>query len=119
MYNRHADPPAARAHWRSRYAASKAAATPRWVREDREQRARMRAIDAEMRERRARGENVVRDHIVPIRSSLVCGLNCPDNIRMVAFEVNARKSNHMWPGSPLEPGVLPLPDPGPHQLSLV
>lgn len=107
-----------RARWRSVYAARKATATPRWVREDPEQRARMRALDREMRERRTRGENVVRDHIVPISSPLVCGLNCPDNIRIITFEANSAKSNHMWPGSPLEPAPLPLPEPEPQQLRI-
>lgn len=38
------------------------------------------------------------DHIVPLRHPLVCGLNCPDNIRIVPFLENNKKGNDFEPG---------------------
>lgn len=38
------------------------------------------------------------DHIVPLRSELVCGLNCPANIRIVTYAENNAKGNDFTPG---------------------
>jgi len=43
---------------------------------------------------------LVVDHIVPINSTLVCGLNVQDNLRCITNELNIRKSNKYWPDMP-------------------
>jgi len=40
------------------------------------------------------------DHIVPIRSKIVCGLHCPANLEAVPAAVNVRKKNLFWPDMP-------------------
>ena len=64
------------------------------------------ALIAEVYRRRQEGEDVELDHIVPLRSPIVCGLHCPDNLQIVPAETNRAKSNHMWPGHPNEPRQL-------------
>lgn len=40
------------------------------------------------------------DHIVPIRSDLVCGLHCIDNFQLLTRSENASKGNRYWPDMP-------------------
>jgi hypothetical protein len=40
------------------------------------------------------------DHIVPLKSALVCGLHTHTNIQVVPFSENARKRNRLWPDMP-------------------
>lgn len=40
------------------------------------------------------------DHIVPIKSDIVCGLHCIDNFQLMTREDNARKGNRFWPDMP-------------------
>lgn len=40
------------------------------------------------------------DHIVPLRSPIVCGLHCEFNLRVVTMEENRKKSNLFWPDMP-------------------
>lgn len=40
------------------------------------------------------------DHIVPIKSGLVCGLHCIDNFQLLTRSENASKGNRYWPDMP-------------------
>jgi thymidine kinase len=40
------------------------------------------------------------DHIVPIRSNIVCGLHTDANLQVIPFTINASKSNRYWPDMP-------------------
>ncbi len=40
------------------------------------------------------------DHIVPLKSDLVCGLHCKDNLRVITKSENSIKSNKYWPDMP-------------------
>jgi hypothetical protein len=68
----------------------KSRSTPKWANKD--------AILAIYESAELYGLTV--DHIVPIRSKLVCGLHCEANLRLVSFSENARKGNRHWPDMP-------------------
>lgn len=40
------------------------------------------------------------DHVVPLRSKLVCGLHCEANLQLLASDINHRKRNYEWPDMP-------------------
>ena len=40
------------------------------------------------------------DHIVPIKSHLVCGLHVENNLQVIPMTVNVRKKNRFWPEMP-------------------
>ena len=74
----------------ARRRAAKLNATPAWA--DRQ------AIAAVYAEAAAKGMHV--DHIVPLKSKLVCGLHVPWNLQVLPGPENIRKSNRFWPGMP-------------------
>lgn len=41
------------------------------------------------------------DHIIPLRSKLVCGLHWEANLRVMLGEENVKKSNRRWPDGPM------------------
>mgnify|MGYP001617069862 FL=1 len=44
------------------------------------------------------------DHIVPLRSPLVCGLHVENNLRVIPGIENSRKGNRHWPNMSIEIG---------------
>lgn len=46
------------------------------------------------------------DHLVPIKSKFVCGLNVPDNLRCISMKLNKIKGNRYWPDMPKELGGM-------------
>ena len=66
--------------------------------------ANMKAIDAIYAEAariaKETGVEVEVDHIVPLKSKLVCGLHCEANLWVLPKWVNQEKSNKVWPDMP-------------------
>lgn len=53
----------------------------------------VRAIYEECVARRKAGEDVVVDHIIPLRGAMVSGLHVASNLRIVPRELNSKKGN--------------------------
>ena len=46
---------------------------------------------------RKAGHDVNVDHIVPLRSNMVCGLHCESNLQLLQGSNNKAKGNRHWP----------------------
>lgn len=90
------------------------AAWPEWCAEHPD----FKVIYDEAKKRRAAGEDVHVDHIVPIVSDIVCGLHVPWNLQIMDAKANLSKSNTWWPDHPFENWDL-FGHVEPHQLRLV
>lgn len=84
-----------RAKWAKRDA-SKIQATPAWV----DSFFVSEIYDLATRRTEATGIEWHVDHIVPLRSALVCGLHCETNLRVITSKENMTKSNFYWPDMP-------------------
>ena len=40
------------------------------------------------------------DHIVPLKSKIVCGLHCSANLQVIPAIINSSKGNRVWPDMP-------------------
>lgn len=65
-------------------------ATPRWANDD----AIRRIYDA------AAENGLSVDHIVPLKSKIVCGLHCEANLQLIPLADNILKNNRHWPDMP-------------------
>lgn len=72
--------------------------TPKWLTD--EQKRKTDRLYRRMRKMRKQGHNVTIDHIVPLRSALVCGLHVHWNLKIMHAIPNFSKSNHWWPDCP-------------------
>lgn len=62
--------------------------------------AAVRAIYEQAAAMRREGHDVHVDHVVPLRSQLVCGLHWEGNLHIVPRIENLRKCNYRWPDMP-------------------
>ena len=77
-------------HYKSKRKSRVKRATPYWFEKD--------LVEKVYQEACSRGWEV--DHIVPIKSEIVCGLHCHDNLQILEKELNGSKSNSYWPDMP-------------------
>ncbi len=108
-------------HWQNerhrKYFGALFNATPPWL--SKEQKKAYYAVYSRAKRLRKQGRNVQVDHIVPLISKYVCGLNVPWNIEIIDAGPNGAKGNRYWPGCPWENHDLFGPDPNPQQLTLI
>lgn len=76
--------------------ARKLQATPRWANED----VIKNFFAIARKKKRETGESWHVDHIIPLKSPLVCGLHVEHNLQVITGSENDRKSNHHWPDMP-------------------
>jgi len=72
--------------------AAKSQRTPAWADKD-----SIKQIYIECSNRRAQGEDVVVDHIIPLRGKLVSGLHVAENLRIIPARENLLKNNKFDP----------------------
>lgn len=82
--------PALNAKRSNEYRARKIKAVPRWFESE---------LVAKVYEK-ARFNSMHVDHIVPLKSNLVCGLHCWHNLQLIDSSHNASKGNRYWPDMP-------------------
>lgn len=80
--------------------ASKLQATPAWAIDEFEQFFMMEAYALASMRTKMTGTAWNVDHIVPLRSKLVCGLHCAANLAVIPARLNLIKSNRYWPDMP-------------------
>jgi len=69
-------------------------ATPKWL--SRKHKSEIRQLyQIAITMTQTTGEQYVVDHIIPLRSDIVCGLHVPWNLRVMTQEENLRKSNKL------------------------
>ena len=74
-------------------------ATPKWL--SRQQKSEIRQLyQIAITMTKTTGEQYVVDHIVPLRSEVVCGLHVPWNLRVITQEENLLKSNKLIDTTP-------------------
>lgn len=78
------------------YRAKRLQATPSWVEEFLIE----EAYDLAQRRSKVFGFDWHVDHIVPLKSSLVCGLHVHNNLQVIPGKENASKNNRHWPDMP-------------------
>jgi hypothetical protein len=80
--------------------AAKKCAIPKWAKDEFDAFAVKEMYDLAIRRSQATGIPWHVDHTVPLRSDLVCGLHCKDNLRVITGTENHRKGNRNWPDMP-------------------
>jgi len=81
---------------RAKYRASQKQATPSWANQDKiNSFYKLAKIESEKQ-----GIEIQVDHIVPLKSEIVCGLHCEANLQLLPKPDNVRKSNRTWPDMP-------------------
>lgn len=76
--------------------AAKLKATPQWANEFFIE----EIYDLATRRTKTTGIKWSVDHIVPLRSKLVCGLHVPENMMVIPASINSSKGNRHWPQMP-------------------
>ena len=82
------------------YRARKHKAIPKWVEAEFEQLFILEIYDLAQRRSKTLGIDFHIDHIVPLKSDLVCGLHCKDNLQILSGKENSAKRNRYWPDMP-------------------
>lgn len=88
-------PPQWKSERHNRYFGALYHATPGWLSAD--QLRAIRDIHKEAKRLRRDGFRVEVDHVVPLLSPAVCGLNVPWNLRIIPKKTNNAKGNRYWP----------------------
>lgn len=82
--------------YKASYRAKKLQATPKWA-----DRAKIKEVYAlAQRQKMLTGKRFQVDHIVPLKSPLVCGLHVHYNLQITGDFYNSSKNNRHWPEMP-------------------
>lgn len=85
-----------KAFLQARRHAAKLRATPSWADDDKI--AQFYCLRETME--KIFGRKYCVDHIVPLKSSLVCGMHVENNLQVISYRENALKGNWRWPQMP-------------------